>query len=132
MAHGTCTGALHQTIDDLRLDCLEPLVVDFADAHVQEEQDRSMVREGRLSPIVVVDVDLVAVLPLSARGLEVMLIARHIAFVHREKDAICVARRALLLTRVVFFAVLVVLEGWQERDLLFMEPIKQFISGFGH
>ena len=61
-----------------------------------------------------------------------MLIAGHIALVHREKDAICVARRPLFLARVVLFAVLVVLEGRQERDLLFVEPVEQLICGLGH
>ena len=83
-----------------------------------------MVREGRLSPVVVVDVDLVAVLPLSARGLEVMLIAGHVAFVHREKDTIGVAGRSLLLACVVLVTVFVILEGGQECDFLLVEAIK--------
>lgn len=53
-------------------------------------------------------------------------------FVEGKQDAICVTRRSLLLRSIVHFAVLVVLEGGQERDWVFVELVDQVVSVFIH
>ena len=92
-----------------------------------------MVRKGGLASIVIVDKHLVTVLPLRIWVRQVILLCtRDFALINRVKDPICVAGRTLLFAGVVLVAVLVVLEGRQECDLLLMEPSQKLVCPFGH
>lgn len=77
--------------------------------------------------MVVLDTDLVAVRPPIMRGRDREVIL-HLAFIQREQDSVGVAWRALLFRRVVHFLVLVVLEGGQEVDLVFVEAPEELVA----
>lgn len=86
-----------------------------------------MIRVERLAPIVVLYDTLVTV------GAELMCLGHSevlplSTLIYREQDSIGVARRALLLARVIDFTVLVIFERWQEIDLILTEPPHQFIT----
>lgn len=79
-----------------------------------------MIRKLRLPTIVVINDHLVTV------GSSLMSwwhaeVIPDLALIQREQDSIGVTRRTLLLRCVINIAVFVILERWQEVDLVFME-----------
>lgn len=61
-------------IDDFIADHLELLVVYLADSDLEEAQDGPVVGKPRLSPVVVVNEDLIAVAPDLTRTLDIVLV----------------------------------------------------------
>ena len=113
--------------EELISEALKFELVDFAHADSKDSEHRSVVGVERLSSVVVLNTDLIAICPPIVRGRDREIVL-HLAFMQREQDSVSVARCALLLRRVVNFLVLVVFERGQEVDLVLVEAPEELIA----